>query len=53
MPAGGPSGGIGGFMGFIGLLRTVVELAATGFGVYIFWRAVLAFEKYVEKYQGK
>lgn len=56
MPMGGPSGGMGGgggFMGFMGALTVLVQLAATGFGVYIFWRALLAFEKFVEKYPGK
>jgi hypothetical protein len=60
MPMGGPSGGMGGgmsggggFMGFMSVLTLLVQLAATGFGVYIFWRALLAFEKFVDKYTGK
>lgn len=61
MPMGGPSGGMGGgmsgggggFMGFVAVLTILVQLAATGFGVYIFWRALLAFEKFVDKYSGK
>ncbi|MDQ7822624.1 MAG: hypothetical protein RDV48_07520 [Candidatus Eremiobacteraeota bacterium] len=47
-PGGGGGGGFG-ILSFLEVILTLVQIGAYGFGTYIFWRALLAFEKYVEK----